>query len=131
MAEPTRREVVAAVRVAARPEALDTASWPVDATVLRTAPDEVLLVDSLDATPPEPDAIVFPDMGWVRFAMAPATGAQVMAHAAAWPPPTAGLGQGLVAGVPAKVVVRDDEWWIIVGAVVADEFEERVAEVLT
>jgi hypothetical protein len=125
-----RRELVAAVRVAARSAALDAASWPADAAVLRTAPDEVLLVDALDVGPPEPDAIVLADMSWVRFAMTPVVGAAVMAGGAAWPPPDVGLGQGLIAGVPAKLVVGDDEWWIIVGAVVADEFAERLREIV-
>ena len=124
-----RREVVAAVRVVAAAEHLDAASWPADATVLRTAPDEVLLIDALDASPPEPDAIVFPDTSWVRFVTSAAVGAAIMAASAAWPPPASGLGQGLIAGVPTKLVVGAEEWWLIVAAVVADEFDERLREV--
>lgn len=129
-----RREVVAAVRVSAAPDHLDGAGWPADATVLRVAADEVLLLDALDATAPEPDAIVFPDMGWVRFVAPAAVGEEVMARCATWPPPTAdspALGQGMVAGIPAKLVVGVGEWWFVVQAVVADEFEQRIREVLT
>ena len=123
------REAVAAVRVAATAEALDAARWPADATALRVAPDEVLLLDALDATPPEPHAIVFGDTGWVRFVLTPEQGRALMAGGAAWPPPAEGLGQGLVAGIPAKVHVADDRWWVLVQAVFVDEFEERVGEV--
>ena len=125
------REVVAAVRVAATPAALDAASWPADATALRLAADEVLLVDVLDAAAPEPHAIVFPDTGWVRFPLLPAEGADLLERAATWPPPASGLAQGAVAGIPAKVVVRPDRWWVIVQGVLADEFEERIREVLS
>ena len=123
MAETTvQRQVVAAVRIAARPEALDDASWSADATVL--------LLDALDAGAPEPDAIVFPDMSWVRFVLPAAAGSEVMARAAAWPAPSRGLGQGMVAGIPVKLVVGEADWWFVVPAVVADEFEERLREVV-
>lgn len=136
MAESTfRREVVATVRVAAAPDHLDAAGWPADATVLRTAVDEVLLLDALDATPPEPHAIVFPDMGWVRFVVSAADGREIMSRSATWPAPAAvsgpALGQGMVAGIPVKLVVDEAEWWFVVQAVVADEFEQRVREVLS
>ena len=125
------RSVVAAVRVAADPAALDAASWPADATALRLAPDEVLVLDALEVTAPEPHAIVFPDTGWVRFVLTPDVGRQVMARTAAWPTPTVGLGQGMVAGIPAKVVVGEEAWWMVVLAVSADEFAERLREVVS
>lgn len=124
------REVIAAVRVAADPIALDAATWPAGATALRLAPDEVLLVDALDVTAPEPHAIVFPDSGWVRFVLSPAEGAELLERSATWPPPSDGLAQGAIAGIAAKVVVSPDRWWVIVLAALADEFEERLAEVL-
>ena len=128
MAEPTvSRSGVAAIRVVASPAALDASTWPADATVLRLAPDEILLVDALDTDPPEPDAIVFPDTSWVRFVLTPDDGVAMMAHAAAWPAPSAGMAQGLVAGIAVKVVVGDP-WWVLVPAVVAAEFEQRLRE---
>lgn len=131
MAESTRvREVVAAVRIAAAPAALDAATWPADATELRLAPDEVLLLDVLDAAAPEPHAIVFPDTSWVRFALSPEAGVRVFEQAATWPPPAGGLGQGAIVGIPAKVIVGADRWWLIVQGVLADEFEDRLEEVL-
>ena len=135
MAVMVRREAVATVRVAARAETLDGASWPGDATAVRLADDEVLLLDALETSPPEPDAIVFPETGWVRFVLTPEAGAEFMARAASWPPPVprldtgadadadagagsgsdvssgsgsasaSALGQGMVAGIPVKLVV--------------------------
>ena len=125
MAVMVRREAVATVRVAARAETLDGASWPGDATAVRLADDEVLVLDALETSPPEPDAIVFPDTGWVRFVLTPEAGAELMARAASWPPPVpqldagagsdvssgsgsasaSALGQGMVAGLPVKLVI--------------------------
>ncbi|MEM9519224.1 MAG: hypothetical protein AAGA37_07895 [Actinomycetota bacterium] len=129
MADTVVREVVAALRIASTAAALDAASWPVDATPLRLAPDEVLLVDAVHADAPEAHAIVFADTGWVRFRLTPTGGAEVMRAGAAWPPPVDGLGQGMILGVPAKLVIADDEWWVLVLGAVADEFEERFDEV--
>lgn len=124
-------EVVAAVRIVAPPSSLDTAVWPGGATAVRVAPDEVLVVDALEVNPPDPEAIVFPDTSWVRHRLSPADGAAVMAGAASWPPPTAGVGQGMVAGVAAKLVVGPEEWWLLVQGVVAAEFGARIDAVLS
>ncbi|MGB1505991.1 MAG: hypothetical protein ACPHIC_04155 [Acidimicrobiales bacterium] len=124
-------ELVAAVRVVAVPEALDAATWPADATEMRLAPDEVLLLDVLDATAPEPHAIVFPDTGWVRFTLSPDVGAQLFEGAATWPPPSLGFGQGAIAGIPAKVFVEADCWSVVVPAGLASDFEDRLGGVLT
>ena len=171
MAVMVRREAVATVRVAARAETLDGASWPGDATAVRLADDEVLVLDALETSPPEPDAIVFPDTGWVRFVLTPEAGAELMARAASWPPPVprldtgvgsdvssgsasaSALGQGMVAGIPVKLVVPagagagtepgsgtkpgsvgvsggDGPWWFLVPAALADEFEGRLEDAL-
>ena len=179
MAVMVRREAVATVRVAARAETLDGASWPGDATAVRLADDEVLVLDALETSPPEPDAIVFPDTGWVRFVLTPEAGAELMARAASWPPPVprldtgadadadagagagagsasaSALGQGMVAGIPVKLVIGagagaggvaelgsgtepgsvgvpggDGPWWFLVPAALADEFEGRLEDAL-
>ena len=165
MAVMVRREAVATVRVAARAETLDGASWPGDATAVRLADDEVLVLDALETSPPEPDAIVFPDTGWVRFVLTPEAGAELMARAASWPPPVprldtgvgsdvssgsasaSALGQGMVAGIPVKLVVPagagagtepgsvgvsggDGPWWFLVPAALADDFEGRLEDAL-
>ena len=177
MAVMVRREAVATVRVAARAETLDGASWPGDATAVRLADDEVLVLDALETSPPEPDAIVFPDTGWVRFVLTPEAGAEFMARAASWPPPVprldtgagagagadagagsgsasaSALGQGMVAGIPVKLVVGagaggvaelgsgtepgsvgvsggGGPWWFLVPAALADEFEGRLEDAL-
>ena len=38
------------------------------------------MLDALETSPPEPDAIVFPDTGWVRFVLTPEAGAELMAR---------------------------------------------------
>ncbi|MEM9202100.1 MAG: hypothetical protein AAGC53_10585 [Actinomycetota bacterium] len=129
MADIAVREVVTAVRIASTAEALDAAVWPADATPLRLAPDDVLLVGVRHVEAPEPHAIVFVDTGWARFRVSPIVGAELMRAGAAWPAPASGLGQGMILGVPAKLVVADGEWWVLVLGAVADEFEERLHEV--
>ena len=98
------------------------------------------MLDALETSPPEPDAIVFPDTGWVRFVLTPEAGAELMARAASWPPPVpqrgsaSALGQGMVAGIPVKLVIGagggGGPWWFLVPAALADEFEGRLEDAL-
>ena len=99
-------EPVASVRVVAVPPALDGARWTgEDVDVLRIAPDEALGLGATGVTVDDPDAIVVPEAGFVVALLDPADHGALAAHPD-WALPTrAGeLGQGKVAGVPAKVL---------------------------
>ena len=59
-------ERLVATRVVADPAALDEARWPDSAIVLRTAPDEALVLGLVDADAvSDPHAIVRPETGMV------------------------------------------------------------------
>ena len=99
-------EPVASVRVVATPAALDGARWAGDdVDVIRIAPDEALGLGATAVTLDDPDAIVVSEAGFV-VALLDATDLEELARHTDWALPTeAGeLGQGKVAGVPAKVL---------------------------
>ena len=128
---------LAAVRVVARPEALDRARWPERTVTLRTAPDEALVIaiaqGALTLTLPhdavaDEHAIIEADTSW-RGAWVPTTAAlESIEHHADWEAPRVRptLAQGLMAGIPVKVWLGHDESLLVVPASVATEFEERV-----
>ena len=102
-------EPVEGLRVVAAPSALDAARWQGEAIdVLRIAPDEAFAIGATAAEIADPDAIVEPEPG---FAVALLTDADVAAIAAhiEWALPNAPgtLGQGKIAGVPAKLLIGD------------------------
>lgn len=98
-------EPVASVRVVAMPAALDGARWAGDdVDVIRIAPDEALGLGASEVAIDDPDAIVVSEVGFVVALLDPADLAELARHTD-WPLPTqvGDLGQGKVAGVPAKV----------------------------
>jgi hypothetical protein len=91
--------------------------------VLRLAPDEALV---LGATPPviaDPYAINEPDGSWAAVELDPDAAGDFFAAGCEWEVPPRGWGQGLVAGVPAKVWVEPDRVVVIVPAPLAHELE--------
>jgi hypothetical protein len=97
---------VASVRVVATPAAIDGARWTGhEVDVIRMAPDEALGLGATAVEVDDPDAIVEPEAGFVVALLDPAD-IQGLAGHTDWALPTeAGeLGQGKVAGVPAKVL---------------------------
>ena len=123
------REQLAVTRIVTRPDAIDHARWPSGALVLRTAPDEVLVLGDVDASVADLHAIVYPDTGWDGFRVAAPNAALCMERTAGWPLPAEGFGQGMVAGIATKVWVGRIEVLFIVPSVVADEFERRIEAV--
>ena len=102
-------EPVAGLRVVAAPAALDAARWTGDdVDVVRIAPDEAFAVGATGVDLDDPDAIVEPEAG---FAVALLDREEVAALAAHtdWVLPTeaGALGQGKVAGVPARLLIGE------------------------
>ena len=102
-------------RVVAAPQVLDGASWPEWSDVLRLAPDEVLVVHEVGAdvvTPSvdDPFAIVEPEAGFMEVWWEPEGFTARVAPHIDWAIPTdrPALAQGLVAGVPCKLVFELD-----------------------
>jgi hypothetical protein len=114
------------VRVVAKPAALDAATVPSGATMLRIAPDDAIVAGAATLTVDDPYAIIEPEHAFVHWRLTPAEFEAVMHHIE-WPLPEAGrLGQGLIAGVPAKIMVTSDDVLLIVSAGLAHELTERL-----
>ncbi len=116
-------------RIVAAPAALDAVLSDSD---LRLSPDEALSfadADDLRAELPV-QAIVEPDAGWSGAWFDEHTLRVRLASLCEWALPTRpGLGQGLIAGMPAKVWLpaNSTEALLVVNTAVAHEMEERLA----
>jgi hypothetical protein len=120
-------EPVEAIRVVARPEALDHAIWPGEhVDVLRSAPDEALAFGATSVAVDDPDAIVEDDTGFsVRF-LSREDVATIAAHMD-WPVPTraGAFAQGKIAGVPAKLLIAEPPL-LVTNTAYADELARRL-----
>ena len=102
-------------RVLAAPEALDAleALDPLapSGSALRLAPDDLLiLAGGREPRVDDPDAIVVPEAGFVGWELDEAAATALVRHHVEWHPPPGRpiLAQGFVAGVPAKLWLRED-----------------------
>ena len=120
-------EPVVAVRVVASPAALDDARWTGhDVDVLRIAPDEVLALGATAVEVVDTDAIVELESGSVVALLDDIELQAVAAHAEWELPSTTGeLGQGKIAGVPAKIVGGRPAL-LVVQSAYADELRSRL-----
>jgi len=114
------------LRVVARPAAIDAAVLPAGAGMLRIAPDDAIVTDAATLTIDDAFAIVEPEYTFVHWRLTPAEFESVTNHIE-WPLPASGqLGQGLIAAVPAKIVINTDSVLLIVSAGLAHELAERL-----
>jgi hypothetical protein len=119
-------EQLSGVRVVATPAAIDTARLPAGATMLRIAPDDAIVAGTATLTLDDPYAIVEPEYAFVRWRLTPAEFDGVTHHIE-WPLPAQGqLGQGLIAGVPAKILIEPEQVLLVVSAGLAHELSERL-----
>jgi hypothetical protein len=119
-------ELLSGVRVVAKPAAIDAAVLPAGATLLRIAPDDAIVAGVATLTVDDPFAIVEPEYAFVHWLLTPAEFDDVTHHIE-WSLPAAGqLGQGLIAGVPAKILITADHVLLIVSAGLAHELSERL-----
>ena len=123
-------EPLVGLRVVADPDALDAARWEMpdgaDAPiVLRFALDEALAIGARAVILDDPHAIVEDERGYVG-AWCPFDAIRPQTE---WAPPSTrpALAQGSVAGVPAKVWLRDDgDVLVVVTAAHAAGLAERL-----
>ena len=115
-------------RVVATPAALDRADWPVDALVLRIAPDEVLVTGRVrpDAVP-DPHAIVEPETGFCGVWSDREPAMAFLERECDWelPADRPAFAQGAVAGLPLKLWFTDTRVLLVVPAPLAADFAER------
>jgi hypothetical protein len=119
-------ELLEGLRVVAKPAAIDAATLPAGATMLRIAPDDAIVAGAATLTIDDPFAIVEPEYAFVQWRLQPAE-FDAVRNRIEWPVPAAGqLGQGLIAGVPAKILITPDDVLLIVSAGLAHELSERL-----
>jgi hypothetical protein len=114
------------LRVVAKPAAIDAILMPADGVMLRIAPDDAIVVGAVALTVDDPFAIIEPEYAFVHWRLTPAEFAPVTDHIE-WPLPALGLlGQGLIAGVPAKIIIGPNDVLLVVSAGLAHDLAERL-----
>ena len=120
-------EPMAGLRVVANPEALDGARWTGKAvSIIRIAPDEALGLGASAVAVDDPDAIIEADTGFVGAYLDGTQWRAVAAHVD-WNLRTeqGALGQGKIAGVPARLLVGTPSL-LVIHAAYADELRSRL-----
>ena len=114
------------LRVVAKPAALDAITPGAAGLILRIAPDDAIVTGTATLTVDDPYAIVEPEYTFVQWRLTPAEFGEIRRHIE-WPLPAEGrLGQGLIAGVPAKILIASDHVLLVVSAGLAHELLERL-----
>jgi hypothetical protein len=119
-------ETLEAIRVVARSDALDQARWPGAATVLRLAPDEVLVIGADRVEVGDPHAIVARDHGYCGVSLGKEAFREWFEREAAWPVGGEGFAQGQVAGLPVKVWQGEDVVLVVTRSSLRHELEARL-----
>jgi hypothetical protein len=113
------------LRVVAKPSAVDAIEVPDGAAMLRIAPDDAIVTDVATLAIDDPFAIIEPEYTFVHWRLTRAE-FEGITHHIEWPLPAVGqLGQGLIAGVPAKIVIASDHVLLVVSAGLAHEAMDR------
>jgi hypothetical protein len=119
-------EPLRGIRVVAHAAVLDAMveALPARTTALRFAPDEVLVLGVASVNLDDPHAIVVDETGYVAFTVERA----VAERHIEWALPAVGaVGQGSIAGVPAKLSwLPDGRAWIVTQAAYAHELADRL-----
>ncbi len=121
-------ERLVATRVAASTDAIDRAHWPTGAIVLRTAPDEAVVLATIDATLlSDPHAIVARETSLYGVWLDRAEAIDLLERHCDWelPPAQSAFAQGAVAGLPLKLWFAGDRVLFVVPAAFVVEFTER------
>lgn len=121
-------EPLTAIRVAASPEALDAVDAG-DALVLRTAPDEALVIGSTAVAVDDVHAIVFPDTSWMGMTVPIDDAVQFIHRTVEFelPAERPALVQGMVAHLAVKMWLEDERILFVVPTAVSADFTERWA----
>lgn len=119
---------ISATHIVAAPAALDKATWPADALVLRIATDEVLVTPTVDALSlDDPHAIIVPEGGFAAGWVAAEEALAFLERTCEWelPRQRPALAQGSVAGVPVKLWLEETRVLFVVPSPYVYDFEER------
>jgi len=119
-------ELLEGLRVVATPATIDAVALPAGATILRIASDDAIVTGVATLTLDDPYAIIEPEFTFMQWQLSNDEFAGIVHHIE-WPLPEPGaLGQGLIAAVPAKIVLGDDYVQLIVSAGLVHELTARL-----
>jgi hypothetical protein len=116
-------------RVVAKPAALDTLKPAGKSLVLRTAPDEALLLPPrADLSLHDPHAIIVDDGGFAGVWLTKDIALNLLARHCEWfvPPGRLGLQQGAIANIATRLWVEESAILFLIPAPLVQDFEERV-----
>jgi hypothetical protein len=123
-------EPITLTRVVSTPQALGAMHGGVDALVLRTAPDEALVVGAApsDLTIEDAHAIVIADGGWAGIWLDTETVDRMLAAGADWRPDDRRplLAQGMLVHLPVKLWLEDERALLLTQRVFAADLGERI-----
>lgn len=98
-------------RIIASPAALDRVTWPTGSRVVRVSPDDVFLIGAAEPkVAGDSHAIVTPEHGFSGVELSAEQVASIAEQHIEWQLPAArpSMGQGQIAGVPAKLLLNAD-----------------------
>ena len=123
-------EAIDGTRVAASRAALDAASWPADALVLRTAADEAFVSGRVAAEAvPDSHAIVARETGFAGLWLEAGEAERRLARSCPFelPRERPAFAQGAVAGIPVKLWLEERRVRVVVPCALAAALAERLA----
>ena len=117
-------------RIVAKPAALDAATFPAEALVLRFAPDEAFVTASITAESiSDPYAIVVADGGFAGVWLETTAALDFLQRSCEWrlPDQRPAFAQGMVAGLAMKLWFEQEKVLLLVPAPFAHDLQERLA----
>lgn len=123
---------IAATRIVAKPNALDSADIPQSSLALRFAADELFVTPPLQdesiILDHDPHAIIISEGGFAGTWLAIAEASDFLQRNCLWELPNGrpAFAQGAVAGIPTKLWLEEDQVLFIVPAPYAVDFAERL-----
>lgn len=126
-------EPITITRVVSTPSALDTMQHPADGIVLRTAPDEAMVVGvgPDDVAVDDDHAIVSADGGWSGVWLDADSAVRLLAAGADWhpEPDRPVLAQGMLLQLPIKLWLETDRTLLLTQHAFAADLAERIGAV--
>jgi hypothetical protein len=116
-----------ATRVVATAAALDAAAWPIDALVLRVAPDEALVMPPVAVQLADPHAIVLPEGNFATAWVEAQEALDFLEQTCEWALPATrpAFAQGAVAGIPVKLWLEKERVLLVTPAPFGADLQER------
>lgn len=124
-----RFQAVDATRIVASAAALDAEPWSRDAPVLRLAPDEALVLDSLSSdVVADPHALVQRETGFSALTLPADEARAFLAESCPFELPATrpAFAQGAVAGIPVKLWLEESKVRIVVQSAFAADLDARL-----